>query len=94
MNIAGSMLHVSCNNKSVQVYPNPASTDVNINLSGYKGKIVYAFYNHTGQLVQSGTLINGPNKIDVQELRSGTYSVVIVDNGNEKQVYKLNIVHL
>ncbi len=87
-------MNVSCNNKSVQVYPNPASTDVNINLSGYKGKIVYAFYNHTGQLVQSGTLINGPNKIDVQELRSGTYSVVIVDNGNEKQVYKLNIVHL
>lgn len=67
----------------VRVYPNPASSNLTIELEGV---YTYAIYNLSGALVQQGQG-NDIETVDVSELTSGAYVLQIVSNNETIQLY-------
>jgi len=58
------------------VYPNPASSNINVRLNSASSNLLgsgYYLYDCTGRILRSGTLENQVNSIDVAELSSGVY---------------------
>jgi len=86
-------MNLSCTGKNLLVYPNPASSILNVNLSGFTGTINGKLYNNTGQLISSKQLLNGTNSIAVDRLPSGTYALVVYEQNGQQQVYKVQISH-
>jgi Secretion system C-terminal sorting domain len=86
-------MNLSCTGKNLLVYPNPASSILNVNLSGFTGAINGKLYNNVGQLISSKLLLNGTNNIVVDRLPSGTYALVVSESNGQQQVYKVQIVH-
>jgi trimeric autotransporter adhesin len=74
--------------ENVFVYPNPASTELNFNLSSEffdKDDTEFAIYNSVGQISTSGRLSS--NKIDVSALAQGFYTLSLI-KGNRTTVLK------
>ena len=69
----------------VKVYPNPATSNLTIELEGV---YTYAIYNLSGALVQQGQG-NDIETVDVSELTSGAYVLQIVSNN---ETIQLNLV--
>ena len=65
------------NDKSVNVYPNPASEQIKIAISG-ESNTTGAIYSSTGELVKQFKLeFNGEKTIDVSNLNNGIYLIKI-----------------
>lgn len=76
---------------NVSVYPNPASTYVNVKLQSQSGDATVAVYNAIGQLVIEPSVISVDNtKINVSNLPKGVYIVKVV-NGKETSNTKIII---
>jgi hypothetical protein len=86
-------MNVSCTGKNLLVYPNPANSILNVNLSGFAGSVNGRLFNSTGQLLVSKVLINGTNNIAVDKLPAGTYALVVAEPNGEQQVYRIQIAH-
>lgn len=73
----------SINNVSsnVLVYPNPTSGIFNVDITA-NGKFNIEVYNELNQLVYSGKLNSGNNKIDLK-VKNGIYYYTVVDGKNE-----------
>lgn len=69
-----------------KVYPNPATTFVNINGDGIKQII---FYNLNGQKVKNFITPTRNNRIDISNLSSGMYLIHITDINNNLTTKKL-----
>ena len=68
--------------KGFAIYPNPAKGEVNISLNnGVKGAS-YQILDQSGRLVSNGSLENDTNKVNISALKTGTYRIVISNNGN------------
>jgi len=86
-------INSNCNGKSMLVYPNPASTILNVNLSGFTGTVTGKLFSSTGQLIVSRNLLNGTNNIAVDKLSAGSYALVVSDAAGEQQVYRVQVTH-
>ena len=86
-------MNVNCNGKNVLVYPNPASSILNVNLSGYTGTITGKLYSEIGQLLMIRQLLNGTNRITVDKLPRGTYALVVAEANGDQQVYKVQVAN-
>ncbi len=82
----------NCKEKLVTLYPNPTVDKFYINLSGYNSAAQIKLYNIEGKLMANYKLNNGNHVIATNELPSGLYSVVILDNNGNAIVKKLNII--
>jgi len=70
-------------NDIVQVFPNPASTQLTIRASAFQNENALAqVFNISGQLVKTFTLNSGEAQVNVEELASGVYVIQI--NGEER----------
>ena len=81
------------NNQGVLIYPNPATTFVNIALGEVAREDMHLkITNQLGQVVRSATLVKGTNlvNLDVSKLAKGVYTV-IVTNSEMAQAKKLLI---
>lgn len=65
---------------SIQVYPNPTSNELNIELDGLFN---WSIQNHLGQNILSGDAINS-RKIDIKDLASGTYILTLSNESGER----------
>lgn len=80
--------------KSIRVYPNPATGSVKLYLSRGIGQKIVDFYDPTGRLCKSTTIGEGwaQENVDISDLPSGIYFLKLtVDNkviGNEKLIIK------
>ncbi len=63
----------------ISLYPNPASTTINLEVPTSKNNLKYALINVSGQVVSKGTLYN--NQIDVSSLTSGIYFIQLDIDG-------------
>lgn len=86
-------MNVSCTGKNVLVYPNPATSILNVNLSGFTGAANGKLYSSTGQLIVSHQLMNGTNTIAVDKLATGTYALVVTETNGTQQVYRVQVSH-
>lgn len=76
---------------NISVYPNPASTYVNVKLQSQSGDATVAVYNAIGQMVIEPSVISVDNsKINVSNLPKGVYIVKVV-NGKETSNTKIVI---
>lgn len=66
-------------NTEVSVFPNPASQNLVIQ-SDYLGESEYSISSVSGQIVYSGTMINGQEVLDVTLLKNGYYVLSIQGN--------------
>lgn len=75
----------------ISVYPNPASSEVNIahNLSAKNGVIRFKVYNMLGKEVMSTTINSSSNTIELTTLKSGVYFYSISQNNNTIKTDKL-----
>ncbi|MDF2438918.1 MAG: hypothetical protein K0Q95_3294 [Bacteroidota bacterium] len=64
----------------ISVYPNPASSLVNCDLSALKGKSVITLYNPMGQKVYEKEEQQGVAKLNMSEMASGVYLLQITNN--------------
>lgn len=75
------------------VYPNPASTQLNIQLSTGGNTVQLKIYNIMGELVERAALVEGQNTIAVSDLTNGIYFYSIIKNNEIVETKKLIIRH-
>ena len=81
------------NRADIVVYPNPANTLLNAHLQmNEQQQASITIYNIIGELVKKQNLQNGTSKIDVSDLKSGTYLYRISIDDNEVKKDKLIII--
>ena len=63
--------------------PNPAANDVRFEISGIDGDVQIACYDVDGKVVSVDNTISGNIlELDISSLSSGTYTLVVINNGN------------
>jgi hypothetical protein len=78
---------VNCDNGSVNVYPNPVSDMLHVNVSSNALNRA-VIYNASGKNISTTILQNGDNMIDIKNLPKGMY-VVKVLNDTDSKIYKI-----
>lgn len=73
------------NKSSVSVFPNPASQNININVTGNQ-KSSFKIINTLGEIIKTGILENNNNNIDISDLSNGIYSIIISDNNPQQTI--------
>ncbi len=80
-----------CQLASVDVYPNPAISYVNVDLRGFTGVVQGMLYNAQGQLIRKLTLYNGLNNVNIAGLEKGVYNLVIWNNQEKPVTRKIRV---
>lgn len=82
LNITKSLaVNESSSDNGFAIYPNPAKGEVNISLtSGAKGA-TYQIFDLSGKLISNGYLDSAKTKVNIATLKTGTYRIVISNNG-------------
>lgn len=68
-------------NKGFAIYPNPAKGEVNISLNSITKGATYQIVDLSGRLISNGSLENEKTKVNISNLKTGTYKIVISNNG-------------
>lgn len=67
--------------KGFAIYPNPAKGEVNISLTNAVKGATYQILDLSGKLISNGSLENEKTKVNIATLKTGTYRIVISNNG-------------
>jgi sugar lactone lactonase YvrE len=70
--------YISGIDSGIDIYPNPSNGIVNIRILDAMGNSSYRIYNVLGQDVKSGMLNSEKNQLNLNDLPSGVYTVVVV----------------
>jgi hypothetical protein len=80
--------------QNINVYPNPAQTDLFINSNNITGKLNMKLYSITGQLlIEENMEASMTNKINVSNLQDGIYMLSITGNTGKNATIKVVITH-
>ncbi len=63
--------------ESIEMYPNPASTEVNVNLAGVGGSVNWRLTDLKGSVVKAGTESSSELTIDLNNVNRGVYFVTL-----------------
>ena len=79
----------------IQVYPNPASQTVHLNLGGFASQVKsIRIYNTLGEQISAGTSLNADNNnvidVDIRSLKPGIYMAKF-EMGENTQVVKFQV---
>ena len=81
------MLDVRCGKSTISVFPNPATTLINVNISGVDARGTMAtLINTAGQVVLNKNLQNGTNQLDVSKFAAGIYHLKLVSNTGTENI--------
>jgi hypothetical protein len=70
-------------NNNFYIYPNPARTILNV--GNVSENVAYTIYSAQGRIVQSGSVVNATNFINIDQLSSGYYIFEIIQNGDSQK---------
>lgn len=73
-------------NSSISIFPNPLSTHFTIKNDKY---VSYIILDAQGQFISSSQLYKGENVIDVNQVKTGVYFLVLIDEFNQKTTKRL-----
>lgn len=76
---------------SMNVYPNPATDRVNLQLEEFNGQYTVQVFNALGMEVLNTTAVNATQTLDISTLSTGQYMVRVFNNEKES-VERLNII--
>lgn len=93
LSVISDVLNISQDNLFIEVYPNPFSTVLNINISGLTNasSTELKLFDYLGKEVRSIPLKNGTQKLDRNGLTSGIYFIEVYNNGKILQKKKIVI---
>ena len=94
-NEAGSITDKS---NSFTIVPNPASSMINISLTGYTGNTTLQLINLQGKMIKQEKIETGNAKyaqqqMKVSDIASGTYFLTVIDEKGNRQTQKVIIAH-
>ena len=75
------------NNRTINVYPNPVSNELVIEITGNKDKQAYEIYNSIGQVVYKGSLVE-KTTVQTTDFPSGVYMIKL-ENGKTFEFKKI-----
>lgn len=78
---------------SYSVYPNPVSSQLNVNASTNGNTVQISVYNIMGEVVLKEILADGSNTISVANLTNGIYFYSVIKNGEMVETKKLIVRH-
>ena len=73
--------------KAINVYPNPVWNEVHVD--GLNSTSEYTLYDLTGRQVMKGMLQPGSNKLNIQLLIQGIYTLQVQDGAGKREVWKV-----
>lgn len=76
---------------NLKIYPNPASTILTIVNNRYPN-LSYQFINVVGQRIQSGSVSNTMNTINVSNLMEGVYFLYLIDEDSKDSITKKIVI--
>ncbi len=83
-----------CTGVDIKVYPNPASTILNVEIQNTGELDNFCLYNVMGQLLECTKLNNSSNAVPVSNLPAGLYYYRVTDmNGNLLKADKVAVIH-
>jgi choice-of-anchor B domain-containing protein len=84
------------NSPSVQVYPNPCSDHLYINMPNdiAINNTILKLYDTTGRLMQSNSLTTSNNLVSLQNLPQGVYKYTLYNNATSKEINSGKIVKI
>lgn len=75
---------------SASVYPNPATSDLFVNIGGNYNQCNFSLYQVTGQKIKNGALAHN-GRIDVSTLPAGQYIIELVtEEQSSRQIFSIN----
>jgi len=77
--------------KDLNIYPNPSSDYLNIDIITGSNKIRYMVLSTTGQIIKTGKLNTGSQTIDISNLKSGSY-IVKIEEANKYSLTKKIVI--
>jgi hypothetical protein len=84
--------HLLSRENSLQLYPNPATDEVNIlyNIAGDVTNIIIEISNLAGRSIGKYTVLNNDNlvKINTQSIKKGNYYVMLIIDGKKCNISK------
>ena len=72
----------------VKVYPNPTSEFLYINTKDFNG-VSYFFYDSKGKLILQNSLSSTEDAVNVSQLSTGTYYLVLADKNQKLKSFQL-----
>ncbi|MFA6924529.1 MAG: T9SS type A sorting domain-containing protein [Bacteroidales bacterium] len=79
---AGSVEDINSMGINSKIYPNPASTQITIELPKKEEQSIITIYNLNGEELIKQQIKNNKTDVDISELQSGVYFIKIVNNKN------------
>ncbi|MDR9398907.1 MAG: T9SS type A sorting domain-containing protein, partial [Salibacter sp.] len=74
----------------VKLYPNPTRGNVNLQVSGMEENMLYSVLDQTGRELQRGRIMNGQNRIDMNNYANALYFIKLTDKQGEMiKVYRI-----
>jgi hypothetical protein len=77
------------NKKLVDIFPNPATNAININITGFAGTSEISLYDINGQLLMKKQTNTVNSELDISKLRAGVYLVKVKNGEKEISVKKI-----
>jgi Secretion system C-terminal sorting domain len=84
------VLNINCTKNTALVFPNPVSDQLQVNVNFVTGvrTATATLYDISGRVMVRKQLVNGTNAIDMRNMTSGIYNLVLVQDG-EVTTYKI-----
>jgi hypothetical protein len=76
------------NKQTVQLFPNPATNQVNLYVNGYEGRSQAQVFDLFGKQVLQQTVTAGQNELNINGLAKGIYMVKVFNNNSEVKMLK------
>lgn len=87
--VTKSLATVDSRTKNSFIYPNPAKSEVTVNMNKSESAI-YTIYDNSGRLIKKG-ILQSEGKINVEKMLNGNYILNIIFKNGEKLTEKLMI---
>lgn len=94
--MSSSIKAISTSERAVNIFPNPASSILHVDLAGYTGKVKMQLITPQGKILrqeekQTGGLEHAKQLMNVSAIASGTYFLTIVDEKGNRHTEKVII---
>jgi len=78
---------------SMSIYPNPATSVLNISAQGLDGNYDVRMTDVLGKVVYNETVVGATKKVDVSDFKNGVYLVTITEKGTAIQTRRIVVKH-
>lgn len=79
-------------NNLIDIYPNPTTGVVNVQIKNSTSDFTYSVFNAIGQEVTKGNISTSNAVIDMQDLNDGLYFIKLAENNSQKHMIKKVVV--